>query len=412
MMRPEVLGLILAGGKGTRLEPLTKYRAKPSVPFGGRYRIIDFVLSNFVNSGIYSIYVLTQFKSQSLTEHIHDVWAFSTIIPNQFVTCVPAQMNTGDYWYKGTADAIFQNMNLIRERNPHVVAIFGGDHIYKMDVSAMVRYHHDKSADCTIAAIAVPIEEASAFGVLQIDSDWRIIGFEEKPKNPTPLPNDPTMALVSMGNYVFNTRELIRSLEIDADDQSSTHDFGKDILPKMQKDGRLFAYDFRRNIIPGANPGELNDYWRDVGTLEAYYEANMDLRSVRPVFNLYNKDWPIRCEVKNSPPAKFVHLGPHRTGQAINSIVCEGAIISGATIKDSVISSDVHVHSYSTVDGCILMDSVEVGRNCSLRRCIIDKHVRIPDNTTIGYDLEEDKKRWTVTDGGIVVIEKSRKFLA
>ncbi len=410
-MRPEILGLILAGGKGTRLEPLTKFRAKPAVPFGGRYRIIDFVLSNFVNSGIHSLYVLTQFKSQSLTEHIHDAWNFGSILRNQFISCVPAQMNTGDYWYQGTADAIYQNLNLVRERNPHAVAIFGGDHIYKMDVSAMARYHHEKSADCTVAAIAVPIEEASSFGVLQIDSDWRIVGFQEKPKNPTPLPNDPTKALVSMGNYIFNTRELIRQLEDDAQQKISSHDFGKDILPKMKDEGRLFAYDFRRNIIPGADPSEANDYWRDVGTLESYYEANMDLRSVSPIFNLYNHEWPIRCELRNSPPAKFVHLGPHRTGQAINSVVCEGTIISGATVKDSIISPDVYIHSYSTIDGCILMDGVEIGRNCNLKRCIIDKHVRIPEGTRIGYDLEEDRKHWHVTEGGIVVLEKSRRFL-
>jgi glucose-1-phosphate adenylyltransferase len=412
-MRPNILGLILAGGKGTRLEPLTKYRSKPAVPFGGRYRIIDFVLSNFINSGIYSLYVLTQFKSQSLTEHINDVWNFGSILPNQFITCVPAQMQTGDDWYRGTADAIYQNINLIREKNPYLVAVFGGDHIYKMDIQMMANYHHEKSADCTVSAIAVPIEEASSFGVLQVDSDWRIIGFQEKPEDPTPLPNDPTKALVSMGNYIFNTREILRYLEADAADPSSHHDFGKNILPQIMEDGRLYAYDFRRNVIPGSIPGEPNDYWRDVGTIESYYEANMDLRAVSPQFSLYNRDWPIRAEVKNVPPAKFVHLGPNRTGHAINSIVGEGTIVSGATVKDSIISPDVRINSYSEIDGCILMDGVNIGRNCRLKRCIIDKHVIIPEGTEIGYDEEEDRKRWTqVTESGLVIVEKNRRFLA
>jgi len=232
MPRPEILGIVLAGGKGTRLEPLTLFRSKPAVPFGGRYRIIDFVLSNFINSGIYSLYVLTQFKSQSLTEHISATWRFGSLLSNQFITCVPAQMNTGDNWYQGTADAIYQNINLIKEQNPFLVAVFGGDHIYKMDISAMAKYHHEKSADCTLAAISVPLAEATEFGVIQVDSDWRIIGFQEKPDDPTPLPNDPERALVSMGNYIFNTRELIDRLEEDAQLETS-HDFGKDILPKM-----------------------------------------------------------------------------------------------------------------------------------------------------------------------------------
>jgi glucose-1-phosphate adenylyltransferase len=412
-MRPEVLGLILAGGKGTRLEPLTKHRSKPSVPFGGRYRIIDFVLSNFINSRIYSLYVLTQFKSQSLTEHVNDVWSFGSMISNQFVTCVPAQMNTGDEWYQGTADAIFQNINLIREKNPHLVAVFGGDHIYKMDISIMARYHYEKSADCTVAALAVPIEEASSFGVIEVDSDWRIVGFQEKPANPRSLPDDPTRALVSMGNYIFPTRGLLHILEEDAKDSSSSHDFGKDVLPKLMEDGRLYAYDFRRNIIPGSSPGETNDYWRDVGTIDAYYEANMDLRSVSPAFSLYNKEWPIRAEVRNTPPAKFVHLGPNRTGHAINSLVGEGVVVSGALVKDSIISPNVRINSYSEIDGCIIMDGVEIGRNCKIRRAIIDKHVRIPEGTEIGYNADEDRQRWgAVTESGIVVIEKNRRFLA
>jgi glucose-1-phosphate adenylyltransferase len=404
--------MILAGGKGTRLEPLTKYRSKPSVPFGGRYRIIDFALSNFINSGIYALYVLTQFKSQSLTEHIHETWNFSSILRSQFITCVPAQMMKGDNWYEGTADAIYQNLNLIRERNPFLVAVFGGDHIYKMDISAMAKYHHEKSADCTVAAIPVSLEEASSFGVIEVDSDWKVVGFQEKPENPTPMPNDPTRALASMGNYIFSTRELIRILDEDSQDTQSSHDFGKDILPKLKEEGRLYAYDFGRNIIPGSSSLEANSYWRDVGTIDAYYEATMDLRAVRPALDLYNREWPIRSSVTYSPPAKFVHLGPHRTGHAINSIVGEGAIISGALIKDSVVSPNVRINSFSEVEGCILFDGVEVSRNVRLRHCIIDKHVKIPEGTEIGFDLKKDAEKWTVTDSGIVVIEKERQFLA
>jgi glucose-1-phosphate adenylyltransferase len=410
-MRPEILGIVMAGGKGTRLEPLTRYRSKPSVPFGGRYRIIDFVLSNFINSGIYSVYVLTQFKSQSLTEHISESWSFGSLLKSQFITCVPAQMNTGDLWYQGTADAIYQNMNLIREKNPFLVAVFGGDHIYKMDISAMAKYHHEKSADCTVAAIPVPLKEASSFGILQVNSDWQVTGFQEKPENPTPLPSDPTRALASMGNYIFTTRELIDSLRDDAKDSSSSHDFGKDILPKLKDHGRLYAYDFGRNIIPGSISAASNSYWRDVGTLDAYYEANMDLRAVKPALDLYNREWPIRSSVSFSPPAKFVHLGPHRTGQAINSVVCEGAIVSGATIKDSIISPNVRINSFSEIDGCIIMDGVEIGRDCKLRSCIIDKYAQISEGTEIGYDLQADREKWTVTESGIVVIPKERRFL-
>lgn len=409
MPRPEILGIVLAGGKGTRLEPLTLFRSKPAVPFGGRYRIIDFVLSNFINSGIYSLYVLTQFKSQSLTEHISATWRFGSLLSNQFITCVPAQMNTGDNWYQGTADAIYQNINLIKEQNPFLVAVFGGDHIYKMDISAMAKYHHEKSADCTLAAISVPLAEATEFGVIQVDTDWRIIGFQEKPDDPTPLPNDPDRALVSMGNYIFNTRELIDRLEEDAQLETS-HDFGKDILPKMVESGRLYAYDFGRNIIPG-EPVQNNAYWKDVGTLDAYFQANMDLRNVRPLFNLYNKEWPIRSYPLNLPPAKFVHLGPHRTGQAINSIVCEGVIASGATVKESVIGPSVRINSYTQIDNCIIMDGVEIGRGCKIRNAIIDKHVRIPEGSEIGYDSKEDAKIGTVTESGIVVLEKARRFL-
>lgn len=409
MPRPEILGIVLAGGKGTRLEPLTLFRSKPAVPFGGRYRIIDFVLSNFINSGIYSLYVLTQFKSQSLTEHISATWRFGSLLSSQFITCVPAQMNTGDNWYQGTADAIYQNINLIKEQNPFLVAVFGGDHIYKMDISAMAKYHHEKSADCTLAAISVPLAEATEFGVIQVDTDWRIIGFQEKPDDPTPLPNDPDRALVSMGNYIFNTRELIDRLEEDAQLETS-HDFGKDILPKMVESGRLYAYDFGRNIIPG-EPVQNNAYWKDVGTLDAYFQANMDLRNVRPLFNLYNKEWPIRSYPLNLPPAKFVHLGPHRTGQAINSIVCEGVIASGATVKESVIGPSVRINSYTQIDNCIIMDGVEIGRGCKIRNAIIDKHVRIPEGSEIGYDSKEDAKIGTVTESGIVVLEKARRFL-
>ena len=398
MKRKSILGMILAGGEGSRLHPLTTDRAKPAAPFGGKYRIIDFVLSNFVNSGIDSLFVLTQFKSQSLTEHIINGWNISTAQgKGRFIIPVPAQMQTADKrWYSGTADAIFQNVHLIEDFSPDLVAVFGGDHIYKMDVSQMVDLHVKKEAWVSIAAIPVPIEEASEFGVLQVDENWKIIGFQEKPENPTPMPTDPTKALVSMGNYIFDGEKLVTLLKDDDLQESSSHDFGKDILPGLVDSGKLFAYNFDLNYLPGTS--HERPYWRDVGTLKAYFEANMDLRATQPQLDLYNEDWPIYNYHLCLPPAKFVHNDGTRIGKAMNSIVCDGCIVSGSTVVDSVLFNSVRVQDYATVDNSIILNNVVVGENCRVRNAIIDKHVQLPKGTQIGYDRIEDEKKYTVMD--------------
>ncbi len=413
-MSMRVLGMILAGGQGSRLFPLTAKRAKPSVPFGARYRIIDFVLNNFLNSGIYGIYVLTQFKAQSLTEHVQRHWRFGGFLEDAFILLVPAQMyryeELGPVWYRGTADAIYQNLHLINNHKPENVAIFGGDHIFKMNIAHMLDYHNDHRADLTIAAYPVPIEQASRFGVLQVDDQWRMIGFQEKPKNPTPIPGKPDLALVSMGNYIFRTEPLVEKLEHDAKDPNSSHDFGKDVIPRALSEGyRIQVYDFKRNPIPGQQVP--NTYWRDVGTIDAYFEASMDLIQVTPEFDLFNQEWPLRAANFNSPPAKFVHEAGARTGQAFNSLIAGGCIISGGTIRESVIFRRCRINSYSLVERCVLFDEVEVGRYAKLRNTIVDKNVSIPPHTEIGYDLEADRARgFTVTSEGIVVVPKSFRF--
>ena len=406
-MRTSVLGMILAGGEGTRLAPLTHERAKPAVPFGGKYRIIDFVLSNFVNSGIDSIFVLTQFKSQSLMEHIINGWNISgTQVGGRgrFIVPVPAQMWTEDRtWYRGTADAIYQNAHLIEDFKPDQVAVFGGDHIYRMDISQMVDFHVNMDAIATVAAIPVPIREASQFGIIEVDKDWRITGFQEKPQNPTPLPDDSTMCLASMGNYIFNADHLLKLLNEDHANAESAHDFGKNIIPSLVETKRLYAYNFYNNVIPGQNPNET-PYWRDVGTLKAYFEANMDLRATKPQLDLYNTQWPIYNYHFSLPPAKFVHNedvdrhGLPRIGKAINSIVCDGCIVSGGTVTNSVLFNEVFVHSYATVHNCILLNDVDVGEHCRIRNAIVDKHNMIPRGTIIGYDREQDAKNYFVID--------------
>ena len=419
LMRMSVLGMILAGGEGTRLAPLTDQRAKPSVPFGGKYRIIDFVLSNFVNSGINSIFVLTQFKSQSLMEHIINGWNISnTQVRGSFIIPVPAQMQTQDRtWYRGTADAIYQNMHLIEDFNPDLVAVFGGDHIYKMDISQMIDFHACNNAIATVAAIPVPISEGHQFGIIQVDKDWRIVGFQEKPEHPTPLPNDKNMCLASMGNYIFNTKDMISLLKNDYEHKNSSHDFGKDIIPSLVETKRLFAYNFYSNRIPG-QPAAAKPYWRDVGTIKAYFEANMDLRSTSPQLDLYNDKWPIYNYHFSLPAAKFVHneevdtYGLPRIGKAINSIVCDGCIVSGSTVTNSVLFNSVHVHSYATVHNCILLNDVSVGEHSRIRNCIIDKHNVIPPNTVIGYDRAEDEKHYQIfpldDHSWLTVIPKNR----
>ncbi len=413
-MSMRVLGMILAGGQGSRLFPLTAKRAKPSVPFGARYRIIDFVLNNFLNSGIYGIYVLTQFKAQSLTEHVQRHWRFGGFLEDAFILLVPAQMyryeELGPVWYRGTADAIYQNLHLINNHKPEHVAIFGGDHIFKMNIAHMLDYHTDHKADLTIAAYPVPIEQASRFGVLQVDDQWRLVGFQEKPKNPTPIPGKPELALVSMGNDIVRTEALVEKLEHDAKDPNSSHDFGKDVIPRALNEGyRIQVYDFKRNPIPGQSGP--NTYWRDVGTIDAYFEASMDLIQVTPEFDLYNPEWPLRAANFNSPPAKFVHEAGARTGQAFNSLIAGGCIISGGTIRESVIFRRTRINSYALVERSVLFDEVEVGRYAKLRNTIVDKNVVIPPHTEIGYDLEADRARgFTVTPEGIVVVPKSYRF--
>ncbi len=405
----KVLGMIMAGGEGSRLYPLTKERAKPAVHFGGKFRLIDFVLSNFVNSQVYSLYVLTQFKSQSLSDHLHDGWRFSSILRDHFISIVPAQQRTGTDWYLGTADAIYQNINLIENHKPDIVAVFGADHVYKMDIRQMVDFHKKNNADATVAALPVKIQEASSFGILGVDEESRILAFDEKPDEPKPIPSSPGEAYASMGNYLFSTNFLMKKLEEDA--KSNTHhDFGKDIIPGSCKDSRIFAYDFRENLVPGAVEDEKG-YWRDVGTINAFWEANMDLRNIKPQFNMYNPKWPIKTASYSSPPAKFVFNEDGRRGQAINTIVAEGSIISGGMVQDSVLGRNVFVHSGTAVINSILMEMVTVENNCKINMAIIDKGVRVPEGTTIGYNFEEDKKRFFIDkESGIIVIPKGYKF--
>jgi glucose-1-phosphate adenylyltransferase len=398
--------MILAGGMGERLYPLTRDRAKPAVPFGGRYRIIDFVINNFINSGFLKIKVLTQFKSNSLIEHITRTWRLVPEI-GQYVDVVPAQMRKGPFWFRGTADAVFQNLELIFDDRPEVVCVFGGDHIYKMDVNQMLQEHLANDADLTIATIPVPVAEAHHFGIVEVDADWRVTGFVEKPKDGAKtIPGRPDMVLASMGNYIFKAGVMIDVLQRNAL-RDSAHDFGKEIIPDMYPRMKVYAYDFAKNFIPGE--GELNrGYWRDVGTVDAYFDASMDLVSVTPLFNLYNPQWPIVSSPQNLPPAKFVFADStaKRVGIATDSLVSDGVIISGGTINRSVLHPRVRIHSFSDVDESILMDGVEIGRHSKIKRCIIDKGVKLPPNTTIGYDLDLDRQRFTVTDSGIVVVSK------
>ena len=407
-MRLRVLGFVLAGGKGTRLYPLTKERAKPAVPFGGKYRIVDFVLSNFINSGIYSIYVLTQFKSQSLLQHLSEGWQFGGLLKNQFLIPVPAQMRTPDEtWYQGTADAIYQNVNLIEQADPHVVAIFGADHIYRMNITNMIEYHEHKRAHVTVAAIPVAKEQAVEFGVIEAAPDGRIIGFHEKNPHAPTIPGDPDRVYASMGNYIFSTRALLRELYDDAANPKSSHDFGRDILPSLVGRGEMYAYDFQTNQIPG-EPAGAPVYWRDVGTIDAYYEANIDLRAVSPALNLYNREWPLRTASYPDAPAKFIFDDEGRRGQAIDSIVAGACILSGGTVRNSVLSRGVRVHSGALVEEAVILDNCDVGRRAKVRRAILDKNVRIPPDAEIGYDLEHDRRYHHVTESGIVVVGGGR----
>ncbi len=406
---PRILTMVLAGGEGKRLAPLTLERAKPAVPFGARYRIIDVVLSNIVNSGFHKIKVLTQYKSASLEEHVARAWRLSPILDN-YIETIPAQQRTGLSWFKGSADAVWQCFHVVDDEDPEIVMIFGGDHIYKMDIQQMLDHHLTKNADLTVAAIPVPKKEATDFGVIHIDAEGRVISFVEKPKDPPEIPGRPGWSLASMGNYIFQRDALRDELIKDQTNDKSAHDFGKSILPSMVEGGkRVFVYDFATNMVPGE---AKNGYWRDIGTVSAYMEAHMDLVSISPEFNLYNRQWPLRTGVSFDPPAKFVFSDQSnaRIGIATDSLVSDGCIISGGQIHKSVLSPGVRVNSFAHIEQCVLLERVKVGRYARLRRVIVDKDVELPAGIQIGFDLEADKKRFTVTEDGIVVIPKRARL--
>ena len=406
----KTLAMILAGGEGRRLAPLTQERAKPAVPFGGRYRIIDFVLSNFANSGVLRMKVMTQYKSDSLNTHISRGWRLSHML-GQFVESVPAQQRTGPAWYRGSADAIYQNLNLVTDEEPQFVFVFGADHIYRMDVQQMLDFHVAQKADCTVAAIPVPIEEASSFGIITADETGRMIDFQEKPKHPKPMIGNPRAALVSMGNYLFTTEALVREIVKDAGNESA-HDFGKSIIAEMHKRTKVAVYDFATNTVPGQGPAEIG-YWRDVGDLDTYYECNMDLVAVDPKLSLYNDRWPIyTAPSPTAAPVKFVfaNVEENRIGSATDSIVSEGCIISGGRINRCILSPNVRVNSYAEITDSILFEAVKVGRHARIRNAIIDKNVDIPPGLEIGYDAEEDRKRFFVSEKGIVVVPKGMRL--
>jgi glucose-1-phosphate adenylyltransferase len=403
-----VLTVILAGGKGTRLEPLTRDRAKPAVPFGGLYRIVDFTLSNCINSNLRRVLVVTQFKSRSLDRHIRAGWSFLSTELGESVEVLPPQQRIDETWYKGTADAVYQNIYSLERENADLVLILAGDHIYKMDYGSMIQAHCQRNADVTIGCIPVPLADVKQFGIIQAGEDDRVVSFLEKPQAAEPMPGEPRYALGSMGIYVFNTRLMFELLCQDAARPGSDHDFGKNIIPQMLEAGqRVFVYRFRdenRKAVP---------YWRDVGTLDAYYQANMDLIAVDPVLNLYDASWPIRTFQPQNPPPKFVFSadgapGHARRGEALDSIVCSGCIVSGGQVRRSILSPRVRVNSYAVVEDSILFDGVDVGRYCRIRRAIIDKDVKLPPYTVIGHDLEFDRRRgFTITEGGIVIVPKT-----
>ncbi|MBP1749183.1 MAG: glgC [Deltaproteobacteria bacterium] len=398
----KTVAFVLAGGAGERLHPLTRDRAKPAVVFGGKYRIIDFTLSNCVNSGIRKIFVLPQYKSYSLIEHIRDAWSILNPELGEYVSNLPPQMRVSEEWYRGTADAVYQNLYHLRQVDADNVVILSADHIYKMDYSNFVRYHQSKKADMTVASIEVDLEDASRFGIIAAGADSRITGFEEKPENPRQLPGKPGRTSVSMGVYVFKRDVLIDMLIKDAAREDSLHDFAHDVIPYMYPRHNVFTYKF------GAGRGKDEHYWRDIGTIDAYWKANMDLASVRPEFNLYDHNWPIRTYQGQYPPAKtiFADENKGRAGKALDSVICGGVIISGGKVYASVLSPGVRVNSYAEVSESILFHNVVIGMRAKVRRAIIDKGVRVPDGMKIGYDLEEDRKRFLVTDEGIVVIPK------
>jgi glucose-1-phosphate adenylyltransferase len=403
MPAPNVFAMVLAGGEGKRLMPLTNDRAKPAVPFGGVYRLVDFALSNLVNGGHLRIAVLTQYKSHSLDRHITQTWRLSPLLGN-YVAPVPAQMRRGRHWFAGSADAIYQNFNLLQDENPTHLIVVGADHIYRMDPRQMVEQHIESGAEATVAAIRAPLEQASQFGVIETDGD-HIRAFREKPTDAVGLPDAPDRVYASMGNYVFTVEPLMEVLAMDARTGTSRHDIGGDIIPRFVGRRQAAVYDFSTNHVPGETERD-HGYWRDVGTLDAYFDAHMDLISVHPIFNLYNRSWPIYSPYVPLPPAKFVFDGDERRGQALDSMVAPGVIVSGGTVRRSVLGPEVYVHSQALVEDCVLLDCVEVGNDAVVRRAIVDKQVVIPPGARIGVDPERDAARFTVSQNGVVVIGK------
>ncbi|MCW2598657.1 MAG: Glucose-phosphate adenylyltransferase [Frankiales bacterium] len=412
MAEPRVLGIVLAGGEGKRLNPLTADRAKPAVPFGGIYRLVDFVLSNLVNAGYLRIVVLTQYKSHSLDRHITTTWRMSTLLGN-YITPVPAQQRLGPQWFRGSADAIHQSLNLVYDDQPDHIVVFGADHVYRMDPRQLVEQHVASGAGVTVAGIRVPRSEAKGFGVIQTAADGRTIeGFLEKPDNPPGLPDDPDMVYASMGNYVFTTEALLDAVKLDAGDEGSVHDMGGNIIPMMVERQGAQVYDFAQNEVPGATDRDRG-YWRDVGTLDSYYDAHMDLVSIHPVFNLYNRQWPILSSSPSLPPAKFVFDEPGRVGMATDSLVSQGVIVSGSTVRRSILSPGVRVHDRADVEASVLMHGVDVGQGAIVKNAILDKNVVVWPGATIGVDPDADRARgFTRTDSGIVVVGKGHQILS
>lgn len=403
MSHPKVLAFVLAGGKGERLFPLTAFRSKPSVPFGGRYRIVDFVLSNLVNSHIYSIYLLVQYKSQSLIEHIRLNWNLSSVIKDHFIAVVPPQMRMGPEWFQGTADAVFQNYSIIQQHNPRLVIVFGADHIYRMDIRQMIDFHIEKEALVTVAARPVPIELASSFGVIMTDSERRIIGFQEKPKKPLPMPDDPSRAYVSMGNYIFNKETLLEALA--NAQRKKQHDFGAHVIPGLVDTGRVFAYDFANNIIPGTKEYEEKGYWRDVGTISSFFESHMDMLGVSPLFEIDNMSWPIHPSGYEGSATKIL------SGDIKNSIIAEGCVIHKAKIRNSVIRSGVIIENNVFIEDSIIMDNVVLKKGCRLKRVIVDKMNVIGEGEEIGFDPEKDRFRCHIDSSGIAIIPRGGRLI-
>ncbi|GAB4390399.1 MAG: glucose-1-phosphate adenylyltransferase [Thermodesulfovibrionales bacterium] len=398
MAHPKMLALVLAGGKGERLFPLTAMRSKPAVPFGGRYRIVDFVLSNFINSQIFSIYLLVQYKSQSLIEHIRMNWTLSSIVSDHFIALVPPQMRMGPEWFQGTADAVFQNINLIKDHSPELVLVFGSDHIYRMDIRQMIDFHLKKEAAVTVAAIPVPVEKASSFGIIQTDPENRITGFQEKPKRPTEMPGRPGWAYASMGNYIFSRDVLLESLGLAQ--RKKHHDFGAHVIPSLVEKERIFAYDFSTNVIRGIRPYEEQGYWRDVGTIESFYNAHMDALGAEPLFDINNRHWPIHAGGYLGPPAMIIK------GDIRNSLISEGSVINGARIRNSVIRTGVVIENGATVEDSIVMDNVILKKNSRLKRVIVDKWNIVEEGEKLGFDPDADRFRCHIDSSGIAILPR------